>query len=432
MTTGKIIVIGAGIGGLAAGYWLAQEGFDVEVLEASGRSGGRMRTMTRKGDHIDVGAQFFHSNYHQTLRLLDALKMSHEKRRIGARVQFMRKDGSPSLYDYRIPYMNVLGLRGNLKLYWFVLRYILLGPRFPLYRITVDIPKYDDVKVLDLFRAPSDEAFRDFLITGVTLESPEDFSLYHFIHSFRIGAFSGFVTLRQGIASLAANLADRLLVRYETPVRRLVMEGGRAVGVQLEKDGSVTRADHVIVAVDPPSAAALMPEELQEQRRFFESIIHIPFPMPIFFLDRPLRKDVWAYFSYPGLRRPFLFAVDQLAKAPEMIPSGKSVLSAWLGYAATGDLIHRTDDEIIEIAREDIEIMVPGFSNWIEDAMVVRHPYHVAEYHTGAYGRVARFQREAERWKGLSFVSDLFGSSCIEGAVLSAAAAVNRVRGAAR
>ena len=42
MENRKVIVIGAGIGGLSAGYWLGQRGYDVEILEALDRPGGRM------------------------------------------------------------------------------------------------------------------------------------------------------------------------------------------------------------------------------------------------------------------------------------------------------------------------------------------------------------------------------------------------------
>jgi len=427
MENSRVIIIGAGIGGLAAGYWLCRKGYEVEILEASDRPGGRMRTLERKGDRMDVGAQFFHSNYRHTLGLLEAMNLNSAKRTIKGKVQFILEDGSSYVYDHRIPYMKVLGLRGNLKLYWFVLKHIIFGRRFPMYEIAEDIPEYDNVEVLDLFGASSDKRLRDFLITTVGMEPPENVSLYHFIHTFRFSAFTSFIALREGIASLPEELAKHLPVSYEAPVRKLVMENGRVAGVQMEKDGSVTKASHVVVAVDPPSAARLMPEEMEEQRRFFESVAHIPFPMPIFFLDRPLRNDVWAYFNYPGLKRTFMFAVDQHAKAPEMIRSGKSVLNAWLGYAATSDLIDRSDEEIIKIAKEDIELMVPGFSKWIEDAMVLRHPYHVAEYPLGMYGRVLDFQKQAEQLKGVSFVSDLFGGSYIEGATISARAAVDRI-----
>ena len=40
---GKVIIIGAGAGGLSAGYLLAQQGTDFEILEASENYGGRIK-----------------------------------------------------------------------------------------------------------------------------------------------------------------------------------------------------------------------------------------------------------------------------------------------------------------------------------------------------------------------------------------------------
>jgi predicted NAD/FAD-dependent oxidoreductase len=386
-----------------------------------------MRTLERKGDRIDIGAQFFHSNYRNTLALLDAVNLGGTKRTVGGKIQFTLGDGSPYLYDYRLPYMKVLGLRGNLKLYSFFLKYVLFGRRFPMYRIEKDIPEYDNAEILSLFDSPADRKLRDFLITTISMGAPEKLSLYHFIHTFRFDAFTSFVALSGGIASLPESLAAQLPVRYEAPVRQLVVEKNRVVGVQMESDGSVKKADHIIVAVDPPSAARLMPDELAAQRAFFEKVYYLPFPMPIFFLDRPLRKDVWSYFTYAGDKRSYMFANDQYAKIPEMIPSGKSVVNAWMGRPETSDLIDAPDDEVIKTAQEDIESMIPGFSEMIEEAMVFRHPYEVAGYPPGEYRRIIDFLEEAKKLGGVSFVSDLFGGSYIEGATAGAARAVERI-----
>jgi phytoene dehydrogenase-like protein len=42
MASRKVIVVGAGIGGLSAAHWLRQRGYEVEVLEASDRPGVRV------------------------------------------------------------------------------------------------------------------------------------------------------------------------------------------------------------------------------------------------------------------------------------------------------------------------------------------------------------------------------------------------------
>ena len=56
---GKVIIIGAGAGGLAAGYLLQQQGTDFEILEASSSYGGRMKINTDFADFpIPLGAEW--------------------------------------------------------------------------------------------------------------------------------------------------------------------------------------------------------------------------------------------------------------------------------------------------------------------------------------------------------------------------------------
>lgn len=56
----NIAVIGAGIAGLTAAYYLKKQGYTVTVYEASNRVGGRMTTDRVSDCLIDRGAQFCH------------------------------------------------------------------------------------------------------------------------------------------------------------------------------------------------------------------------------------------------------------------------------------------------------------------------------------------------------------------------------------
>lgn len=62
---GKIIVVGGGVAGLTAARELRTSGFDVTVIEARDRIGGRIHTITsddlKSGCGIDIGASFLHS-----------------------------------------------------------------------------------------------------------------------------------------------------------------------------------------------------------------------------------------------------------------------------------------------------------------------------------------------------------------------------------
>ena len=55
MKTPSVIVIGAGIGGIAAAAHLAQRGMHVTVLEKNSRPGGRCDRFSREGHHFDAG-----------------------------------------------------------------------------------------------------------------------------------------------------------------------------------------------------------------------------------------------------------------------------------------------------------------------------------------------------------------------------------------
>ncbi|RJP17392.1 MAG: FAD-dependent oxidoreductase [Candidatus Abyssobacteria bacterium SURF_5] len=433
MENRKIIIIGAGIGGLSAGYWLQRRGYDVEILETLDRAGGRMATIERKGDKVDVGAQFFHSNYRYAFDLIDAMNLRSRLIEIKGKVRFNFSDGGAGTFIPHSFFIKGLGFAKNLKLYRFMLENIILAHRPPMYRIEEANPELDDTEALEAFNAPQDLKLRDVL-SSITLASnlsePEWMSLLHFIKLLRIDMFTHYYSMVGGTSMLAEELAKQLKVHYETPARRLVMEKGRVVGVQLEKDGAIQRAGHVIVAAAARSVGRLLPDELAQQREFFNSITQAPLPMPVFFLDRPVSHDLWSYFNKPALKRTFSFFEDHLVKCPAMIPSGKGVVSAWSCYPHTLDLVDRPDDEIIKQALEDIEPAIPGMSNWVEEARVFWHQEAgMGHYPPGSYQKILDFKKTAKDLRGVSFVSDILGGCFMEAAMASAADAVSRVSG---
>lgn len=60
---GKVIVVGAGAGGLSSGYLLKQQGIDFQILEASSSFGGRMKINTDFADFpIPLGAEWLETD----------------------------------------------------------------------------------------------------------------------------------------------------------------------------------------------------------------------------------------------------------------------------------------------------------------------------------------------------------------------------------
>ncbi len=59
MTQQKVVVVGAGFGGLSAASFLADEGFDVELVEKNDHVGGRASVLEEDGFRFDMGPSWY-------------------------------------------------------------------------------------------------------------------------------------------------------------------------------------------------------------------------------------------------------------------------------------------------------------------------------------------------------------------------------------
>lgn len=71
-----ITIIGGGISGLTAAVYLHQKNYKVQILEATDRVGGRIKTDCIEGFKLDRGFQVLLTDYPETKALLDYNKLN--------------------------------------------------------------------------------------------------------------------------------------------------------------------------------------------------------------------------------------------------------------------------------------------------------------------------------------------------------------------
>jgi protoporphyrinogen/coproporphyrinogen III oxidase len=115
----SVVLVGAGISGLAAAYRLQQQDVDVTVLESEKHVGGRVITERQDGYIVDTGPDALAASYVSHLRLVDDLGLSDQVVDTSPVVGLIRRgrliDVDPGKL-VTLPFSPVLSLRGKLKL----------------------------------------------------------------------------------------------------------------------------------------------------------------------------------------------------------------------------------------------------------------------------------------------------------------------------
>jgi len=423
-----IIVIGAGIAGLAAADELRRAGRSVTVVEASERPGGRVRRVSYKGDSTEAGGQGIHSNYEQMLAMVEREGLTQDLLPSSEKIVFLDKKGKPKLHTSSTDLPLIAGPRGALDLMKFTAKYFSFAKPFEQFETAVDIPEYDNVTAAEAFRNYS-KPFHDFVLKPMTHAmgncTPEETNLYYVVNSFKIALTTKIFSLRTGNATLLERLAAKQNMIYGAPAEKLLTTGGRVDGVQLA-DGRALKASHVIVACPAGYAGTLVPDEFGPAKSFLSSFANIPLQLVYFFLDRPVGDGVGRWFGHAHRDAVFNMAVDHAMKTPFSVPSGKSIISAWPTYPHTLDLMKQSDADIITHALGDMEAFVPQIRQWVEHAEVVRHDWGIARYPVGAHGRILEFKAYAEGLEGVSFAGTDYEFVHMEGGLLSGQRAARR------
>lgn len=261
-----IVVVGAGLAGLAAAVTIRRRGGRVLVLEASDGVGGRVRTdHTDDGFTLDRGFQALFTAYPAVRDLLDLRALDLRQFDAGALIagcappQVVVDPFAHPLQAWRMLARRPLTVGDARRL--LTLKLALAGPRSPLLRRTPERSTAAEIEARSFSPAARDRflapLFRTILLDReLGTRAPWSLFLFKMLSEGKVALPA------HGMGAVAEQLAGRLpegALRRQTQVDCLLRDAaGRIRGVQA--GGAEIAARQVILAADLWSARALLPE----------------------------------------------------------------------------------------------------------------------------------------------------------------------------
>ncbi|NNF56037.1 MAG: FAD-dependent oxidoreductase [Acidimicrobiales bacterium] len=253
-----IVVVGAGLSGLACAVDLKTAGHSVAVVEASDGPGGRVRTDTIDGHLCDRGFQILLTAYPDAADLLDYAALELKTFKPGAQVLLL--DGQTALVgdpfralDQLIP--TVLAPIGSLRDKARILAYRMKTTRGTIEELWDKEDVTARTRFKDLGFSPKMiERFLQPLFAGITLDPDLGGSSRVVDFVFRMLAEGDAAVPRYGMGQISEQLAGRLdegELHLNTKVVNVEAKEVTILG------GETFDADAVVVATGPTEAARL-------------------------------------------------------------------------------------------------------------------------------------------------------------------------------
>jgi protoporphyrinogen/coproporphyrinogen III oxidase len=422
------VVVGAGVAGLTAAWWLKQAGVLSLVVEAEGHVGGRTRSISIHGCRINTGAAFFTSFYDETLSLCSHLRVPlvepliHPTRAGNNRhmvTPLGRIPYAPSkpVALLRFPAVDI-GQKARLVK---TVTKILCGPALHIAEPESLVP-YDDDNAVRWGRREIGEEATDYFVRPAI-------EPFFYAHASQVSAGVARALLRHavrwrlstprdGMDALARTLAATLDVRVGC--RACQLQSARRRILVHNKDGSVLAAKYVIIAIPPRDALELAPPITSDDQEDLESWQRYESSVALFLGYRRIvdLPSVSTTVGGPGRHRLVGLTALSRGGVPGFIPLGQEVISVLAMGEHSRRLLRLSPSAAEEVLRADVsadlglDLPRPDWSHIVrrEAATLVAGP--------GSLERVVAFSRRQRA--RVHFAGDwLSGVSTVEGAVRS-------------
>jgi oxygen-dependent protoporphyrinogen oxidase len=457
-----VVIIGGGISGLSAAYYLARGGVPSTILESRPRLGGVIQTERVEGCTIEAGPDSFLSAKPAALELIRELGLADQV--IGSndrlRITYVRKggrllplpDGLMMMVPTRIlPLLttSLLGWRTKFRMGMELLR----APR----------PKPGDESVAafiqEHYGAEAVDYLAEPLLSGIYGGDPSQLSVTSVLPRF-VELANQYGSLTRGVLAARAKAGrGALWARHTAPLFRTLKGGlgqlvdaiARAIGGKVEvrqcraqtiqragagfriktDNGGWLEADQVVVACEAHSGSVLLGGV---DGRLAELLGTVPYSSS---MTVALGFDAADFahapqgfgFLVPKKERRRLVACTWVGtKFPYRVPEGKVVARCFLGGMEDAGVLGESDEAVGAAVASELQ-EIAGFTARPRFIRVARWPRSMAQYTVGHPQRLAQIQARTPPAGGLHLAGNAYEGIGIPDCIRMGRQAAERILG---
>ncbi|WP_328779826.1 protoporphyrinogen oxidase [Streptomyces canus] len=457
MSGSRVVVIGAGIAGLAAAHRLSQRGARVTVLEASARVGGKLLPGEIAGARVDLGAESMLARRPEAVAIAREVGLDDRLQPPGTATASIWTRGALR----PMPKGHVMGVPGTAE----ALAGVLSEEGLARIEQDAELPRTevgDDVavgayvaarlgrEVVDRLIEPllggvyAGDAYRISMRSAV----PQLFqvaqthtSLTEGVREIQARMAAGrqtgpvFMGIRGGVGTLPLAVADSIRARggeivTGAPVTELRREpsGGWRVVVA----DRVLHADAVVVAAPAPAAAGLLRAEAPEAATELDTVEYASMAL----VTLAYRRSDTALPAGSGFLVP---PVDGRTIKASTFASQKwgwiadenpdvVVLRTSVGRYGETKILERDDTALVDVSRHDLR-EATGLAATPLETRVTRWTDGLPQYPVGHHARVARIREHVAKLPGLAVCGAQYDGVGIPACIASAYAAADQIQG---
>lgn len=432
----KVIVVGAGLSGLAAAYKLQQAGCEVTVLEAGDRPGGRCATFRRDGFLIDTGPEIIAGSYQRYLALAKAVGLESQlvySSTVVGSVRDGRVVDNDTTRPLAMAFTPLLSWSAKLRLARGLRRVWSVASRLDAYGMA-DHAQHDDAgvtaqdKALELFGREVTDYLIDPLVRMIGGAGPSRISPL-----LMLGGLSSWsqplMNLRGGLDTLPKAVAERVRVQYRAQVTHL--EAGASGVVVRVRDAQgaekALQADRCVIACRFDDALTFSPWLVETGGAYGARL------QPARLIDiklayaAPTHSRAFACQVPTAESRELLMYALTHNKAPDRAPPGHSLFTLYTDDGVFDEMAPKTDDELIGWARRQMEALYPEVKGHFLFGHAGRYARAGYRADPGYFIRTAEFMRRVPHDSPIQVGGDVFGAGSMEAAVLWGERAAERL-----